>query len=491
MIGAARIENIRKMGMGGASVASIARDTGVSEPTVRKYLRATDLAERPPAVGRPPESPLLEPYARLIDSWLAEDRRCWRKQRHTAKRVYDRLVEEQGFAGSYSTVRRYVRRRRDELATELDAREAQGFLLLDWAPGECQVDFGQADFRVRGVVQRGHFLAVTFPHPDVGLAQVFWGETAECVCQGLRNVFEFAGGVPLRAVFDNAAEVGRRVGAAIVTSELFSRFAAHYGLDHGLANPHPGNEKGSVENKVGAIRRNLFVLVPSFFDVRGYNERLLEVCLGASDGKPHYRKGEPEPELFGDDRAALSPLPLAPFACVTWLTRRCDKQGSLGAGGDHRYSAGPAMASREVAVAMGAFDVIAVGDGGEVLATYEREWGDAPTDSAGPLLQLKPPRDRPGGWRDSVVRGALPDGLVAFLDAEEPPTREQTCARSATPRRSAAGRRPWRARPAPSGPPAAPTPPPSSSRRRSRRPAAGASSTAGRPASRATTARSS
>lgn len=111
MIGAARIEKIRKMGMGGASVASIARDTGVSEPTVRKYLRATDLAERPPAVGRPPESPLLEPYARLIDSWLAEDRRCWRKQRHTARRVYDRLVAERGYGGPCSTVRRYVKRR--------------------------------------------------------------------------------------------------------------------------------------------------------------------------------------------------------------------------------------------------------------------------------------------------------------------------------------------------------------------------------------------
>ena len=186
MIGVDKIDDIRRLGRGGASVASIARDTGVSEPTVRKYLREPDLSERPPAVGRVPESPLLEPFAELIDSWLLEDRRCWFKQRHTAKRVYDRLVGEKGFEGSYTTVQRYVKRRREELAAELDAREAQGFLLLDWLPGECQVDFGQADFRVRGVVTRGHFLVVEFPHSNVGLAQVFWGETAECVCQGLR-----------------------------------------------------------------------------------------------------------------------------------------------------------------------------------------------------------------------------------------------------------------------------------------------------------------
>ena len=420
MIGAARIDDIGRLGRGGASVASIARGTGVSEPTVRKYLRGADFSERPPVVGRAPESPLLEPYAELIDSWLREDRRRWFKRRHTARRVYDRLVGERGFEGSHTTVQRYVKRRREELAAELDAREAQGFLLLDWLPGECQVDFGQADFRVRGVVTRGHFLVVAFPHSNVGLAQVFWGETAECVCQGLRDVFEFLGGVPLRAVFDNATEVGRRVGAQIVTSGLFRRFAAHHGLDCSFTDPCSGNERGSAENKIGALRRNLFVPVPQVWDVKAHGGRLLVACPELSDGRPHYRRGASESELFGGDRAALSPLPEAPFACVTWLTRRCDKRGSSRAGGERRHSAGPASASREVAVAMGAFDVTIVGAGGEVVAERPRERGDAPTDSADPTLQLRLPAVRPGGWRDSVVRRSLPDELVAFLDSEAP-----------------------------------------------------------------------
>lgn len=404
MIGVDKIDDIRRLGRCGASVASIARSTGVSEPTVRKYLWKADFSEKPPRVGKTPKSPLLAPHADLIDSWLREDRRCWFKQRHAAKRVYDGLVEERGFEGSYPTVRRYVKCRRTELAAGLDSREAQGFLLLDWLPGECQVDFGQADFRVRGVFTRGRFPVVTFPHSNIGFAQVFWGETAECVCQGPGDVFEFPGGAPLRAVFDNATEVGRRVGAQIVTSELFRRFAAHYGLDHSFTNPHSGNEKGSAENKAGALRRNLFVPIPQFFDVKGYNKRLLGACLKASDGKPHYRKGATEPELFEDDRAALSPLPASPFACVTWPTRKCDKQGGFRAGGNHRCSAGPEMASREVAVAMGAFDVTVVGPGGGVVAEYPREWGDAPTDPADPALQLRLLCARPGGWRDSVVR---------------------------------------------------------------------------------------
>lgn len=68
-----------------------------------------------------------------------------------------RLRDEEGYTGSCSTVRRYVKRRREEMARERDRRDAEGFLTLRWLPGEGQVDFGEADFRVRGVVTRGEW----------------------------------------------------------------------------------------------------------------------------------------------------------------------------------------------------------------------------------------------------------------------------------------------------------------------------------------------
>ena len=392
MIGVDKIEDIRRRGRRGEPVASIARAAGVSEPTVRKYLRAGDLSPRPPR-PREPESELLRPFERTVDSWLDDDCRCWRKQRHTATRVYVRLRDEMGYTGSYSTVQRYVRRRKAQMAEERDARDALGYLQLSWLPGECQVDFGEADFRVRGVTRRGKYLTVSFPHANVGLTQVFWGETSECVCQGLRNVFEFVGGVPRRAVFDNATEVGRRVAGEARVSSMFKAFAAHYGLDYTFTNPYSGNEKGNVENKVGCHRRNLFVPVPQFHDVSAFNRRLMEACLDLSGGKPHYRLGTPELELFEDDRRALSPLPEKGFECVRWVTRRCSKQGVFTVDGPHRYSAGPAAAGCEVAVALGAFEVTALDAGtGEVLAAYERQWGAAPTDSSDPTLQLSPVR---------------------------------------------------------------------------------------------------
>lgn len=420
MIGVDKVEDIRRRARAGQPVAAIARELGVSEPTVRKYRDMEDLSEGPRA-SRERQFPSLGGLTATIDSWLEEDRRCWRKQRHTAMRVYDRLREEMGYGGSYSTVRRYVRMRREEMARERDERDSAGYLLLSWLPGECQVDFGEADFRVRGVVRRGRYLTVSFPHSNVGLTQVFWGETSECVCQGLADAFAFVGGVPLRAVFDNATEVGRRVGGEVSTSDMFRRFAAHYGLDYSFTNPRSGNEKGNVENMVGTHRRNMFVPMPHFNDVRAFNRRLLEGCLALSD-KPHYRAGTPQLELFAEDRAALSPLPPSPFACVRWerRARRCSKQGEVTLGGIHRYCAGPAMARSEVFVGLGAFEVTLVdASTGEVVATYEREWGDAPTSSSDPSLQLRLLCQRPGGWADSVVRQALPEGVVSYLDSEE------------------------------------------------------------------------
>ena len=421
MIDVDKIEDIRRRARRGQPVAQIARELHVSEPTVRKYRDMEDLSERP-RPRQDPQFPALEGLTETIDAWLIDDARQWRKQRHTATRVYVRLRDERHYEGSYSTVQRYVRWRKEQMALERDQRDAAGYLLLRWLPGECQVDFGEADFRVRGVTVRGKYLTVSFPHSNVGLTQVFWGETSECVCQGLRNVFEFVGGVPERAVFDNATEVGRRFGAEIRVSRMFRLFAAHYGLDYSFTNPYSGNEKGNVENMVGTHRRALFVPVPSFHDVRGFNGRLLRDSLDLSD-KRHYRLGVPQLELFEADRAALLPLPAAPFACVRWepRTRRANKQGDVVLGGIHRYNAGPAAAGREVAVGLGAFDVTLVDAAtGEVLATYEREWGPVPTSSADPTLQLKLLCMRPGGWRDSVVRDALPDELVAYLDAEDP-----------------------------------------------------------------------
>lgn len=335
-----KIEDIRRRARRGQPAAQIARGLHVSEPTVREYRDMEDLSVRPrPRQG--PQFPTPEGFRGTIGAWPIADSRQWRKQRHAATRVCVRLRDEGHYEGGYSTVQRYVHWKREQMALERDRRDASGYLLLRWLPGECQADFGEADFRVRGVTVRDKYLTASFPHPSVGLTQVLWGETPGCVCQGLRGVFEFVGGVPVRAAFGNATEVGRRLGTEIRVSRTSKLFASHYGLDHGFTNPRSGKGKGSVENMAGARRRATFVLVPSFHDVRKLNGRLLEDSLDLSDRR-HYRLSVPRLELSGDDRAALPPSRRRRSAAVRWeaRTRRASKRGRGGACGIHRYSVG-------------------------------------------------------------------------------------------------------------------------------------------------------
>ena len=267
-----------------------------------------DLSPRAPG-RRERESPTPRPFERAVDGWLEEGRKAWWKQRHAAARIHARLRDEEGHEGSCPTVQRYVRGRREGTARGRGLRDARGYLELEWAAGECQVGFGEADFRARGAVARGKYLAVGFPHSNVGTARVFRGEASECVCEGLKDAFAFIGGVPPRAVFDDAAEVGRRFGAVTRTSELFRLFSAHYCLGHTFTSPYSGSEKGSVEAEVGHTRRDLLVPMPAFSDVGGHNRRLVQACPEPSRGKPRWGLGEEEPSLFEGDRAALQALP--------------------------------------------------------------------------------------------------------------------------------------------------------------------------------------
>lgn len=186
---------------------------------------------------------------------------------------------------SYRTVCRYVNARRRTAPTT-------GTLELEWHAGEAQVDFGQADVRENAQVTRVHFLCLTFPYSNAGYLQLFRGENAECVAQGLVNIFHHLGGAPRRLVFDNASGVGRRIGDTVRMTELFSRCQAHYGFETTFCNPYAGHEKGNVENKVGYFRRNLLVPIPVVSDLPAFNRTL----LGRSERhweRRHYKKGVP------------------------------------------------------------------------------------------------------------------------------------------------------------------------------------------------------
>ena len=410
LLNMSQIDDIRDRARRGCRLAEIARATGHDVKTVRKYLEMDDFSPRPPLKKVLPSK--LDPYKAQIDKWLAGDRGTWRKQWHTAQRIHDRLTQEvPGYDCSYSTVQRYVKAKRR-------ASGERAFLELTWHPGESQADFGEADFQVRGSIERRKYLTLSFPFSNNGFSQVFGGETAECVCQGLKDIFAYIGGVPQVIVFDNASGVGLRVGEVITESDLFRRFRCHYGFAVRFCNPDSGHEKGNVERKVAFNRRNLFVPIPAYEDILAYNAELLDRHLTKA-AELHYKKQVPIGELFRADRAALSPLPQRPFDVCRYTWETADGYGKVTLDSKHRYSTRPEFAHQEVALGVRAHTVDVLDAGGRLIVTHRRSFADRRTDTVDHRTSLAQLLRNPGAWRNSGIREGAPCALRAELDARD------------------------------------------------------------------------
>jgi transposase len=214
---------------------------------------------------------------------------------------------------------------------------------LVWHPGETQTDFGEADFIERGEKIRKKYLTLSFPQSNNSFTQVFGGENAECVCQGLKDIFTYIGGVPRIIVFDNATGVGRRVGEVIREAKLFQRFRVHYGFSVRFCNPYAGYEKGNVENKIGYTRRNMFVPEPVFDNVEAFNCDLLDRHVTKAE-ELHYKKLLPIAELYRADKQALMPLPGKPFDVCRYEYVKTDGYGKIHIDARHHYSTRPEYA---------------------------------------------------------------------------------------------------------------------------------------------------
>lgn len=409
MLNMSQIDVIREMAKKGCRIGEITRATGHDPKTVRKYLKMDDFSPQAP-IKRTCASK-LDPYKAQIDQWLEEDKHTWRKQHHTAQRIHDRLREEiPGYDCSYSLVQRYVKEERR-------AAGARASLELVWHPGEAQADFGEADFRKGGEIGRRKYLALSFPYSNDGFSQVFGGETAECVCQGLKDIFSYIGGVPPVIVFDNASGVGRRVGEKITQADLFSKFRNHYGFSVRFCNPASGWEKGNVERKVAYIRRNLFVPVPCYEQVEAYNAELLERHKEKAQ-EPHYKKGEPISELFEADTSALLPLPPRPFDVCRYETAEADGYGKVTLDGRHRYSTCPEFAKRKVLLGIRAHSIDVLDKSGRVIVTHPRSFGRSRTDTLDHRTSLEVLMRNVGAWPNSGLRETAPGALRDELDRQ-------------------------------------------------------------------------
>jgi transposase len=265
----------------------------------------------PPGYRReqPIRRPKLGPWIGVIDAMLDEDKTRSAKQRHTAKRIFDRLRDEHPFTGGYTIVKDYVG------GEQLRTREM--FVPLTHAPGEAQADFGEALVVIGGVEQKAHYLAMDLPHSEDCFVVAFPAETTEAFLEGHVKAFAYFGGVPTRILYDNTKIAVAKIlgGTERQRTRAFSELQSHYLFADKFGRPAKGNDKGKVEGLVGYARRNFMVPVPCFAIWDAFNTHLEAECSKRRERK---LRGHMETiaERFERDRAALLSLPEVPYeAC--------------------------------------------------------------------------------------------------------------------------------------------------------------------------------
>jgi transposase len=294
----------------GKSIRDIARAFRCSRVTVRKAITSAGPAAYSMAAPRP--SPMLDPFKARIDELLTQSERMPRKQRYTAKRIFD-VIREEGYEGSEPTVRRYVGERR------ADKRRPEVFLPLEFDPGrDAQVDWGESVCIMAGkerTVQLFHMRLCFSRRPFI---MAFPGQKQEAFFEGHRQAFRHFGGVPHRIAYDNLKTAVLKIlkGRTRLEQSAIVQIRSHYLFESHFCTPGAGHEKGRVEDVVGFGRRNFMVPLPEVTSFDELNEHLLRCCQDEDD---RTIKGQPVPigEAWAHERPLLQLLPDYDYDCCS------------------------------------------------------------------------------------------------------------------------------------------------------------------------------
>jgi transposase len=352
----------------GVSIRELARRHKVHRRAIRQALASAVPPPRKPVESR--AQPAIGPHAETIRRWLTEDAVAPRKQRHTARRIWERLVDEQGADVAESTVRRYVRACRREL--HLDHVDVA--IVAHHEPGtEAQVDFGLSDVFIGGERTQVAVFELRLSHSGVAIHVAFGSEGQEAFLEGHVIAFARLHGVPARIRYDNARALVARVlrGRDRIETERFIALRSHYGFESSYCEPGEkgAHEKGGIEGEVGRQRRRFFVPVPKVKSLTDLNRRLEEADrrdLARHIGARRQTVGA----MGAADRAALAPLPAVAFDPARIVPVRVDRKARVCVRQSF-YSVPARYAGRQLTARIGGTR-IEVADGGTVVASHER-----------------------------------------------------------------------------------------------------------------------
>jgi transposase len=354
----------------GPSIRELSRKFGVHRRTVRLALESPVPPSRRVSV-RP--SPALGPWKGTIDRWLAEDLMAPRKQRHTARRMFERLAEEHDAEVSETSVRRYVATVKKQRTLPLpEVCVPQSHPLGE----EAEVDFGQVSFRLFGVLVEAWMFVIRLSASGKAFHRVYFNQAQEVFLDGHVRAFDHFGGLPMRVRYDNLKPAVVRVmkGRGRIETERFIALRSHYGFESFFCQPgvKGAHEKGGVEGEVGRFRRRHMVPMPDVGSLVELNE--LVAAGDERDDRRHVNGRHLNvAEHFSAERPLLRPLPAECFDVTLALNCRVDTKSRICVR-QCFYSVPVRYAGRRVDVALGA-DSVAALDGSMVVARHPRAVG--------------------------------------------------------------------------------------------------------------------
>ena len=355
----------------GLSIRELADRHGTHRRTVRQALEDAVPPPRKSYPARP--RPAIDEWVSVIDAWLIAEKDAPRKQRHTARRIWQRLVAEHGATCAEVTVSRYVARRRVELG--LDHQEVSVPQAHE-AGAEAEVDFGEFYATIAGLVVKCWMFVMRLSHSGKAFHVAFATQAQEAFLEGHVLGFEYFGGVPARIRYDNLKPAVIRVlkGRDRTESERFTALRSHYGFDSFFCRPgvDGAHEKGGVEGEIGRFRRRHLVPVPKVACLAELNE-----VIATADVLDDERVITGRPitigAAFAAEAAALMELPDEGFDCARLLHARVDNRARVSVR-QCFYSVPARYAGRRLPVRLAA-RTVEIYDGPRLVARHERAVG--------------------------------------------------------------------------------------------------------------------
>jgi transposase len=314
------------------SIRALADRHHVHRRTVRQALESAV----PPARKTPQRvAPRLEPFKTAIDEMLRSDLDAPKKQRHTARRIFARLVDEHGAVGlSYSAVRDHVRKRRPQILAEAGKPLELGYVPQTHPPAaEAEVDFHDLWVVLGGVKTKTALFTMRLSYAGRAAHRAFLTQGQEAFLEGHVYGFERLGGVPWGKVrYDNLNSAVKQVlfGRTRQENERWIAFKSHYGFEAWYCQPgHEGShEKGGVEGEGGRFRRNHCVPMPVVDSIDELNA-LLEAADEADDARRIGNRANSVGQDWALEKTQLRPLPTESFDTALTLTPRVDRFAQL------------------------------------------------------------------------------------------------------------------------------------------------------------------